>query len=106
MSFLGNVVVGDVEVTQGLRLTNYIDTSDTPGPATANAVRGKSAIAAGDTYTEITNSYVTSSSQVIAQCCSQDIVWVTSCVALDGLFQVYLNDASQNNVAINWVILN
>lgn len=100
--------LGNVEVTENLRVTDYVDDSATAGNRTVNRLRGKNSIAMGAATVTITNSKVTANSQVI---CTLEFVDGTltqllTCVPDAGSFVVTGNGNADADTKFSWVVIN
>lgn len=86
---------------------SFTDTSGTPGNATANTPRGKSAIAAGVASCTITNNLCKTTSSVYVTLNGLDTTLTSiSVVPANGSFAVTGNAAATANVPFSWLVQN
>lgn len=89
--------------------TNYTDVSATPGNATANALRGQAAFAAGASFCTISNSLVKLTSTVIPildATADATLTQIMRVVPASGSFSVYGNANATGTPTFTWLVVN
>ncbi len=89
--------------------TNYTDVSATPGNATANALRGQAAFAAGSNACTITNNQVKPTSTVIPvldATADATLTQILRVVPASGSFTVYGNANATGTPTFTWLVVN
>ncbi len=89
--------------------TNYTDVSATPGNATANALRGQAAFAAGSNSCTIANSLVKPTSTVIPildATADATLTQIMRVVPGSGSFSVYGNANATGTPTFTWLVVN
>lgn len=88
--------------------TTLTDGSGTPGSATANTVRGRHAFGAGEQTITITNSLVTTASQISVTLETIDATLThLRCVTLSGgAFTIVGNAAATGTTKVSWTVIN
>lgn len=106
MPLPSNAALGDVELA-GIRLTDYLDDSATPGNRTVNRARGKSAIAIGAAAVTITNSKVTANAQVLVtlEFIDATLTQILTVVPGAGSFVVTGNGNATAATKIGWTVI-
>lgn len=92
--------------TDPITFTSYTDDSTTAGNRTVNQTRGKNAFASGTSAVTITNSRVTTDSQVIATLEELDgAIALTACVPAAGSFTCNLTANATADRTFSWLII-
>lgn len=89
--------------------TNYTDVSATPGNASANALRGQAAFAAGSNSCTIANSLVKPTSTVIPildATADATLTQIMRVVPGSGSFSVYGNANATGTPTFTWLVVN
>jgi hypothetical protein len=89
--------------------TNYTDVSATPGNATANALRGQAAFAAGQSICTLTNNQVKPTSTVIPvldASADATLTQILRVVPGNGSFTLYGNANATGNPTFTWLVVN
>ncbi len=89
--------------------TNYTDVSATPGNATANALRGQAAFAAGTNACTITNNQVKPTSTIIPvldATADATLTQILRVVPGNGSFSVYGNANATATPTFTWLVVN
>ncbi len=89
--------------------TNYVDVSATPGNATANALRGQAAFAAGSNACIITDSQVKPTSTIVPvldATADATLTQILRVVPAAGSFTVYGNANATGNPTFTWLVVN
>ncbi len=89
--------------------TNYMDVSATPGNATANALRGQAAFAAGTNACVITNNQVKTTSTVIPvldAAADATLTQILRVIPAAGSFAVYGNANATATPTFTWLVVN
>lgn len=110
-----NIAAAGGAVAIGARLTvgtdvsfvSFTDDSATTGNRTVNKARGFSAIAAATSTITITNTFVTTSSQVVATLMTNDATAILkNCVPASGSFTCNLTANATGTTKIAWTVFN
>lgn len=99
---------GNLTINGALSLADFVDDSATPGPRTLNAPRGKNTIASGAASVVITNSFVTTNSQILITLEANDVTAtsVKSCIPGSGMFTLTVNANATANLKFAWTVIN
>ena len=107
-AYFNELSADNMQVATNLRMTNFIDDSATPGARTVSRSRGKNAIAIGAASVVITNSLVTTTSQVI--CCLEFVdataTTILSVVPGAGSFTLTVNANATAATKFGWTVIN
>ncbi len=100
--------IGNLEVSNNLQLTNYIDDSATPGSRTVNAQRGRNAFAIGAKAVTVTNSLCTATSQVVAtlEFIDATLTTILTVVPAAGSFVVTADVNATAATKFSWTVIN
>jgi len=88
--------------------TTLTDGSATPGGATANTVRGRNAFGVGEQTITITNSLVTTASQVVVtlEAIDPTLTHIRSVQMSNGLFTIVGNNTATGVTKVSWTVIN
>lgn len=99
----------NLELTEALRVADYVDDSANSGARTVNRSRGRNAFAAGASTVVITNSKVTATSLVVVNLEAADgaLTSVLRTAVAAGSFTVTANAASTGAAGVfSWLVVN
>ena len=100
--------IGHLDVSDRLRVTDYVDDSATSGDRTVNRSRGKNAFAIGAAAVTITNSKCFANSQVLASLDFIDatLTQIRTVVPAAGSFVITGNANATAATRFSWLVIN